>query len=88
MIEILMYIGIAFSELSYIPQIWKLHKKKKAKQISLYFPVMNIVGRLCIAIATFDINIILSMGFVIGTLLTIIFTWQVVHYKIKKKNYK
>ena len=85
---ILTTVGVLATELSYLPQIILLHKRKKCKSISLSFVVLNILGRICIAITSFHYDPILSVGFITGSVLRIVLICQVLYYRKSKKKKK
>lgn len=86
--EIITIIGVILSEVSYLPQVIHLYRRKKSKSISIAFCIINIIGRLIIASVTIESNPVLSIGFYIGSTLRIIFTTQVFYYRRKQNGRK
>ncbi len=73
-------------EISYLPQLLRLHRRKRADDISLFFPAMNLLGRLMAM--TFALSTgaeVLGVGFLLGAVVRAIFLCQVVAYREPRK---
>lgn len=75
-------LGIAFIEISYLPQIFRLYKKKVADDISLFFPGLNLLGRLCAFAYAMHASIeVFALGFLVGIALRATLFFQVLYYR-------
>lgn len=74
--------GIWCIELSYLPQIMRLYKRKDAEDISLFFPGLNMVGRIMAMIyATHVGEQVLAVGFMVGIMMRGTLLAQVIYYR-------
>lgn len=72
-------------EASYLPQIRRLHRLKRAGEVSIYFPALNLFGRLLSFAYTLHAGeSVLAMGFLAGIALRATFLTQVVHYRLQQ----
>jgi hypothetical protein len=79
-------IGMWMMEGSYIPQLVRLYRKKEAEDISLWFPCMNLTGRLCVMMYSFGQGeAALAGGFLLGIVLRGTFFGQVLYYRRRKR---
>lgn len=75
-------LGIWMIESSYIPQLWRLYRLKDAEDFSPWFPLMNLLGRLCAMVYAMSRgDSILAVGFLLGMGLRGALFVQVVYYK-------
>ncbi|MEM1348291.1 MAG: PQ-loop domain-containing transporter, partial [Myxococcota bacterium] len=56
-------LGMACIEASYATQIMRLHKRKEADDISLFFPGLNLLGRILAMVASYNLG---ASVFVVG----------------------
>lgn len=81
-IPILSVVGLYVVELSYVPQLWRLYKLKKADEFSYYFPFMNIFGRMCgVIVAMNSHQNIFGWFFLVGIALRTGFLLEVTYYR-------
>lgn len=74
--------GIAFIEISYLPQISRLWRQKSANDISLFFPGLNLLGRVCaFAYALHSSIEVFALGFLVGIALRGTLFCQVIWYR-------
>jgi len=80
--ELIGLLGMLAIEASYLPQIYRLQKKKRAEHISAFFPGLNLTGRLFALSYSFHLGqAVLGFGFLVGVLLRAVFLIQVVYYQ-------
>lgn len=73
-------------EVSYVPQIARLHRRKCAQDISLWFPALNVLGRLlAVAYAASIGEAIFGAGFVVGLATRSTFFAQVLVYRARAR---
>ena len=80
--KIVASLGIWLIELSYVPQIARLYRRKTTDDISLLFPGLNLLGRLMAM--SYSIHIgeqVFAIGFMIGSLMRSTLLAQVVYYR-------
>ncbi len=83
--QIIAGLAMIMIEASYIPQIYRLHKTKKAKDFSIFFPLMNAGGRsLGLLYTGLNGDIVLAVGFLTGIVLRITLLFQVWLYKYRE----
>lgn len=74
--------GIWCIEASYLPQISRLYKRKDADDISLFFPGLNMIGRLlAMSYAMHTGQQVFAFGFMLGIALRGTLFMQVVYYR-------
>jgi uncharacterized protein with PQ loop repeat len=74
--------GIVAIESSYLPQIARLYRLKRADDISLFFPSLNLVGRiLALTYALLSHEAVFVFGFLAGAALRATLLAQVVWYR-------
>ena len=74
--------GIVAIEASYLPQIARLYRRKHADDVSIFFPGLNVTGRvlaLIYSLVTHDTVFI--AGFIVGILLRLVLLSQVAWYR-------
>lgn len=80
--KILGSLGIWLIELSYVPQITKLYRRKTTQDISLLFPGLNLVGRLLAMGYSMAIGEqIFAIGFMLGSFMRATLLFQVIYYR-------
>ena len=76
--------GFLAIEASYVPQIARLHRLKRAEEMSYFFPLLNVIGRfLALAYSVTEHNDVFVSGFVLGITLRVILLAQVWWYRRK-----
>ena len=86
MLAVLGTAGLLSIELSYVPQIARLHRLKQADDVSVFFPALNLFGRLLAL--TYSIGIgqpIFGVGFFVGAVLRATLLVQVVYYRFLRR---
>jgi lipid-A-disaccharide synthase-like uncharacterized protein len=74
--------GILAIEGSYVPQITRLYRLKRADEISLFFPGLNLAGRLlALAYSVVVGDHVFVLGFLLGALLRATLLLQVAWYR-------
>lgn len=74
--------GIWCIELSYLPQIARLYKRKDAEDISLFFPGLNTLGRLMAMLYAMHIGEqVFAFGFMVGLVMRGTLLAQVIYYR-------
>lgn len=82
MIWILAFLGMMAIELSYLPQIARLHRLKRADDVSYFFPLLNVAGRiLALAYSVARGEDVFVVGFLVGVVLRTALLAQVVWYR-------
>jgi uncharacterized protein with PQ loop repeat len=75
-------LGIVAIEASYLPQIFRLQRLKRAEDISLFFPSLNLAGRiLALTYSMMSSEQVFTIGFFIGALLRLTLLIQVAWYR-------
>lgn len=75
-------IGLIAIEGSYFPQILRLYRLKRAEEVSLLFPALNLLGRLlAMSYAVLTSEHVFSAGLVVGILLRGTLLLQVLWYR-------
>lgn len=75
-------LGFWCMELSYMPQILRLWRRKRADDVSALFPALNVVGRiLAFSYAMHQGQAVFALGFLGGSLVRITFMTQVIYYR-------
>ena len=73
---------------SYVPQIYRLFRRKSAESISVLFPSMNMVGRIMLSAYSIHMNTaVLALGFIAGVVVRLVFLCQVIYYRIRSKRH-
>lgn len=74
--------GFLAIEASYVPQIVRLHRMKRAEEVSLLFPALNLLGRvLALAYALGEGETVFVSGFALGIALRLVLLVQVAWYR-------
>ena len=74
--------GFLAIEGSYVPQIARLHRLKRADEMSYLFPALNVLGRvLALGYAMAEHNDVFVSGFVLGISLRVVLLAQVFWYR-------
>ena len=74
--------GILAIEGSYFPQIARLFRLKRAEELSLLFPALNLVGRLlALSYALLTKDHVFTVGFFVGALLRLTLLLQIAWYR-------
>jgi lipid-A-disaccharide synthase-like uncharacterized protein len=80
--ELIGLLGMLAIEASYLPQIYRLQKKKRAEHISAFFPGLNLMGRLFALSYSLHLGqAVLGFGFLVGVMLRALFLVQVIYYQ-------
>jgi len=75
-------LGLIAIEGSYFPQILRLYRLKRAEEVSLLFPALNLVGRLlAMTYAVLTQEHVFSAGLIVGILLRGTLLLQVLWYR-------
>ena len=75
-------IGMWCIEGSYLPQLLRLYRLKEARDVSMLFPALNLVGRMFALAYTIHLGEqVLVVGFMLGCLMRATLLWQVVYYR-------
>ena len=75
-------VGILAIECSYIPQIARLFRLKRAEELSLFFPGLNLAGRLfALTYSVLTKDQVFTVGFLVGALLRLTLLLQVAWYR-------
>jgi hypothetical protein len=75
-------VGMLAIETSYLPQIVRLARLKRADDVSYFFPALNLGGRLCAL--TYSVAMgssIFGIGFLVGAMLRLTLLLQVIWYR-------
>jgi lipid-A-disaccharide synthase-like uncharacterized protein len=74
--------GIVAIEGSYLPQIVRLFRLKRAEELSLFFPAFNLAGRLlALTYSLMRADQVFVVGFIIGALMRLTLLLQVTWYR-------
>ena len=75
-------LGLLSIEVSYLPQIVRLHRLKRADEVSLFFPSLNGLGRLfALAYSLHSHQPVFVAGFLAGLMLRCTLLVQVIYYR-------
>jgi hypothetical protein len=78
--------GLVAIEGSYLPQIFRLFRLKKADEISYLFPGLNLAGRLLAMWYSLTVgNPVFSIGFFVGAALRLTLLVQVTWYRRRER---
>lgn len=79
-------LGIVAMEASYVPQIVRLWRRGQAHDLSVFFPGLNVFGRLlAVVYATLNHELVFGAGFLFGIFVRGSLLAQVVALKVRKK---
>ncbi|MFO0664744.1 MAG: PQ-loop repeat-containing protein [Polyangiaceae bacterium] len=79
-------IGLVAIESSYVPQIVRLYRLKRADDVSLFFPTLNVLGRLlAILYGALSSERVFTTAFMVGILLRGTLCAQVLWYRRLKR---
>jgi uncharacterized protein with PQ loop repeat len=74
--------GILAIEGSYFPQIARLYRLKRAEEVSLFFPALNLLGRLlALGYSVLTSEHVFTIGFLVGAVLRLTLLLQVAWYR-------
>lgn len=74
--------GLVAIESSYVPQITRLHRLKRADEVSYFFPALNAFGRvLALAYSISTAQHVFVGGFLLGIVLRVVLLAQVAWYR-------
>jgi lipid-A-disaccharide synthase-like uncharacterized protein len=74
--------GLVAIEGSYVPQIVRLLRLKKADEISYLFPALNLAGRVMALVYSVAVgNSVFVVGFLVGATLRLVLLAQVAWYR-------
>ncbi len=77
--------GIMAMEGSYLPQIFRLFRLKRSEELSLFFPGLNLLGRLfALAYSLITKDHVFTIGFLLGALLRLTLLLQIAWYRRKQ----
>jgi hypothetical protein len=75
-------VGMFAIELSYVPQIVRLARLKRADDVSYFFPALNFGGRICALVYSLAMgSSIFGIGFFVGATLRLTLLVQVMWYR-------
>jgi lipid-A-disaccharide synthase-like uncharacterized protein len=75
-------LGFWCMELSYMPQIYRLWRRKQADDVSVMFPTLNVIGRImAFGYAMHQGQAVFAFGFLAGSLVRLTFMSQVIYYR-------
>jgi lipid-A-disaccharide synthase-like uncharacterized protein len=75
-------LAIVVMEASYVPQILRVARRKSAEDVSIFFPALNLVGRvLAVAYALSRGDSVFVLGFLVGAMLRATLLVQVAYYR-------
>jgi hypothetical protein len=81
-LSLLGYAAIAAIEVSYLPQLARLHRLKHADDVSFFFPALNFAGRaMALAYSTASGEPVFTVGFTVGLAVRGAFLLQVLWYR-------
>jgi len=79
-------LGMVAIEGSYLPQIARLFRLKRAEDVSVLFPSLNLFGRaLVVAYSLTQGQSVFVLGFTVGILLRGVLLSQVVYYRWQQR---
>ena len=71
---------------SYVPQIVRLYRVKESYEISLFFPSINLMGRLLVMLYSAAIGErVLALGFLAGVALRTLLLFQTLYYRWRSR---
>lgn len=74
--------GLVAMELSYLPQIVRLFRLRRADEVSVFFPALNVFGRLLALTYSYAKGEhVFTIGFLVGVVLRSTLLLQVVYYR-------
>ncbi len=75
-------LGIVAIEASYLPQIFRLYRLRRADDVSIFFPSLNALGRvLALSYSLLSHQPVFVVGFTIGLVLRCTLLTQVLYYR-------
>lgn len=75
-------VGFLAIEASYVPQIARLHRLKRAEEVSYLFPALNLFGRLlALVYSVCEHDDVFVSGFILGIALRLVLLAQVFWYR-------
>ncbi len=78
--------GLLAIEGSYVPQILRLWRLRRAEEVSMLFPALNLLGRLCaLCYSVGRADSIFVGGFLLGILLRATLLSQVIWYRSRER---
>lgn len=79
-------LGMICMEASYLPQIFRLYRIKRAEDVSTFFPALNVGGRtMAMTFALLSNQTVFSIGLMFGILIRLTFFGQVLWYRHAKQ---
>lgn len=83
-VHVLPVVGLYIVEASYLPQLWRLYRLKRADEFSVLFPFLNIFGRACGVVCSLMLHqSIFGWFFTFGIVLRSCLLLQVVYYRLR-----
>jgi hypothetical protein len=80
-------LGMLAIELSYVPQIVRLGRLKRADEVSYLFPALNLAGRLCALVYSISTgSSVFGVGFLVGASLRLTLLLQVACYRRPRRS--
>lgn len=84
--ELIGTLGIIAIEASYVPQIVRLWTTKKADDLSVFFPLLNLTGRIFVTLYAWHLgSFVMGLGFLTGIVVRATFLSLVLGYKPRRK---
>ena len=75
-------IGMWCIEGSYLPQLLRLYRLKEARDVSMLFPALNLVGRAIVLAYSLHLGEqVMILGFTLGCLMRATLLCQVIYYR-------
>jgi lipid-A-disaccharide synthase-like uncharacterized protein len=79
-------VGLVAIEGSYLPQIFRLFRMKRADEISYLFPALNLAGRILALAYSLSVgNSVFTVGFLAGAALRLTLLAQVAWYRSRSR---
>jgi len=75
-------LGLVLLDISWFSQIVRIHRRKSADDVSVFFPLLNIVGRLlAVGYSMHSGADVFTWGFLVGVVVRGLFLGQVLYYR-------
>ncbi len=75
-------LGIVLLDLSWFSQIVRIHRRRSADDVSVFFPLLNVVGRLlAMGYSIHTAEQVFTWGFLVGVIIRTIFLGEVVYWR-------
>lgn len=75
-------LGIVLLDLSWFSQIVRIHRRRSADDVSVFFPLLNVLGRLlAMGYSIHTAEKVFTWGFLVGVIIRAIFLGEVVYWR-------